>query len=223
MKLRDWKDGLRKPLAIESANASAVDRISVFDEGLLRAQVVQLDLRAFAGRTSLAVDGTRETSETMRALGHPGNLMVNRDQDMSANCINLTFYAASGPGERVKQVFEARRVKGVMVELIITPFRTSAVYELLGESMSKFSYERLIEAITADMKYLRGWPPETQFTISKELTKGVIKIPPGMKVEALKGKRADLIIMEDELKSSDDVLDAFGEVLKAFSPSPEDD
>lgn len=77
--------------------------------------------------------------------------------------ISLMFYGASGPSDRVKQIFEARRVGGA-IEVIITQFRPSEVCSLVpGNAESPDFLDRIYDACKNDLRMLRGWPAETEF------------------------------------------------------------
>ena len=173
MKLRDWKDGLRIPRAAAvEKSAFSVERFGVIEPSEPSAVLLRLSVVDLAKRTKLSVEATTEAGTAMRALGHPGGLLIEKDKDIFSDSIKLMFYGVSGEGERVKQVFEARRI-GTNVEIIITPFRPSEVYGLMHESDSTITNKRLYDACLKDLRMLRGWPPETEFEAKRWLEKGV--------------------------------------------------
>lgn len=173
MKLGDWKTAARlpRPVVVEMS-PFAVERFGVIEPSEPSAQVLRFNMKELATRTRLSVEATREASAVMSGLGHPGNLLIEHDKNVLRDSISLMFYGASGEGERVKQVFEARFV-GETIEVIVTPFRSSEVYGLMYESDSTITSRRLYEACLKDLRMLRGWPPETEFEPKRWLEKGV--------------------------------------------------
>ena len=173
MKLGDWKNAARLPLpkAVE-ASPSDFQRFGVIEPDEPSAKIVRFELKELVKFTRLTVEATAEASAAMSVLGHPGNLMIEKDKNTLDESLNFMFYGQSGEGDRVKQAFEARFV-GEMIEVIITPFRSSEVYGLMYESDSTITSRRLYEACLKDLRMLRGWPPETEFEPKRWLEKGV--------------------------------------------------
>lgn len=174
MKLGDWKTAARlpRPVVVE-VSPLAVERFGVIEPSEPSAQVLRFNMKDLATRTRLSVEATREASVVMSGLGHPGNLLIEHDKNVLKDSISLMFYGASGEGERVKQVFEARFVSGKAIEVIVTPFRSSAVYDMMHESDASITSRRLYEACLQDLRMLRGWPTETEFEAKRWLDKGV--------------------------------------------------
>src|SRR6478752_2256237 len=105
----------------------------------------------------------RSRSDRRHARAWPSRKPTDRTNAKMNDSISLMFYGASGPSDRVKQIFEARRVGGA-IEVIITQFRPSEVCSLVpGNAESPDFLDRIYDACKNDLRMLRGWPAETEF------------------------------------------------------------
>lgn len=168
MKLGSWKDGLRsaRPLVVMEPEPPAVAGwpVMVSNPPLPESRAFTFDVSELVKRKALSVDVRGDVSDAMRELGHPGELLIEVDHHILDDSTSLLFYGASGDGERTKQVFPCRLQRD-QVEVIITPFRESAMYQLMGQPDSLIDGTRLAMAAENDLQYLRGWPNGTRYEI----------------------------------------------------------
>ncbi len=162
MKLGAWKDGLRNAWPVGLAKPEPVIRhsgpVRVFDDLEAASRVLVFDAGPLLSRTALSVEVTKEASEAMRSLGHPGELLIECDENVMSNSISLLFYGASGEGDRTKQIFPCRFI-------FVQTYRRSAMYDLMGQPDNLIDGTRLAMAAENDLKYLHGWPNETTYEI----------------------------------------------------------